>query len=779
MDGISYSEMFWSPLLWGQSHWFAVIPVAACTLMSAGAFWWNRCPSGITKRERLFYGIQSRSTLLNKLRGAMLPLAMVFALLLGLVLLFLPFHWPTVLIHASRVPSASNTLRESRWTEVTSDWTSDKKPWFVRVVDVGPLVDEICDEAVAKSPLGGWSRDSDEHREQLKTILLETINRQERGLNGTLLEPLETGKTRLPAKTRVDLPAWLIESIEISALRAVVQRRNVRRMAILHSNRNTLGPEAWAGIPDFLQTPWLRKEGDDETHDDNDDRRISVNEMPSSQREQLLARYDKDGDMVLDAAEQKEYAEDRQRIRLTSVPFEHPYQLIDFAGPPQFVEATGKLTAEALIRVASLSVFDAATDDGTKPYLDLVVRGCEIKEPFRIDTSKAPPKDVSSIRRIGVEFHVTSGTFPLHVGAETPDPFFPRTGHLAASQVSPNGTTTKAMRNVAIIVESEELKVRWEQTLKMIQSGPPEPFVEWIGRLNDEYFLRTTKDAIKFSVAVRAPRRLRDVNKSKSADIVIEANESSVWVYSGGLFVNSLPKTQLRMPPDTGGPTAAGSTTESVRDKNDRASAADRLILARTFTTPHTSPGVYSCDALPFVDCRIEELTDPVVARTLVTLTKRSILPQEFDRRPIWDEKFRKDSHGSTAVLPVVSRFQVPHSDGSIRLVTHLGFTFNSQGLLLDDSGQPDTNFDSARFRAFWTTVFESLYAGFDPSTEGLRATDNLQGPIAILEARDLPAVSAISYVDGLRLLLFGTVLYSAFYLYGIFAVPSSKEIAT
>jgi hypothetical protein len=213
-------ETFWTYFQWitperGLQHFFSVL-LCFFFLTFIGTHAVLRRFSGpVSERERRW---QKRSRMLHRLYAFLFPLFLM-GFFLSLMDLLLPFRPPNTLFLYSRTRPL-----ESHFSlfQAPSPFLSHTQ-WL----DIGPLVDQILVEV---EKLGGseWVEESTQQRQHLAEVL-RTLWRSP---DFWSFPKLSRTLPNLSQKKEERLPFWIIETVEISLVYAILQHQNVLELVI-------------------------------------------------------------------------------------------------------------------------------------------------------------------------------------------------------------------------------------------------------------------------------------------------------------------------------------------------------------------------------------------------------------------------------------------------------------------------------------------------------------------------------------------------------------------
>lgn len=169
---------------------------------------------------------------------------MPWLLVLGATLIFFPLEPPRIVLLSSRarVPgSESDQTWEQNWQAHVNE---TNLPADVTLVDLGPLVDRVC-EQLRQLGLEQWRYEDPTVPIQLKDAVLAAFEE---------LEPPEvTEPNRLEHRAETGLPNWVVESVELAVLKGYLQRYNVAMVVASVADRRTTLGHAWDQSEEYLQ----------------------------------------------------------------------------------------------------------------------------------------------------------------------------------------------------------------------------------------------------------------------------------------------------------------------------------------------------------------------------------------------------------------------------------------------------------------------------------------------------------------------------------------------
>src|SRR5579885_3742700 len=222
-----------------------IILCAALLLAALGATWRAQVPGGITDRERRAQDPRWRRS--ARWSGRLLLLAP--GLVVGSAVLFIvPIRRPETVVLISRSRLAPPYLPgEDPWEAATQKLRAGLGS-NQSVLDAGAVAGAVLEQLRLDPPNGGWSAGT-----------LATDRRVEDALRKVLIDEdmalprIRAAALQPPPPVSGDLPPWLVESVEISVLRAMTRRYNVEHIEALVADRKSGVGWVWGGVETFLQ----------------------------------------------------------------------------------------------------------------------------------------------------------------------------------------------------------------------------------------------------------------------------------------------------------------------------------------------------------------------------------------------------------------------------------------------------------------------------------------------------------------------------------------------
>ncbi len=182
-------------------------------------------------------------------------------LALALVELLFPFSRPVTLVLASR---ARAEAKEACQVTLVKTLTAAKyPPQFAGLyLDVGPVVDRVCAELASMTldpiPSSGaapsastpvW-HDQGRFQAALRTACRKVLI--DDGVAPPVCDPFTTDRSSLMGSAS-SLPNWVVESVEITVMRALLERYNVSRFVAVVSERITPTGNNWGYVELYLE----------------------------------------------------------------------------------------------------------------------------------------------------------------------------------------------------------------------------------------------------------------------------------------------------------------------------------------------------------------------------------------------------------------------------------------------------------------------------------------------------------------------------------------------
>lgn len=192
--------------------------------------WRVRVPGPVTTGER------SRS-IVPRMFGVLALLAPVL-IIFAVAYLHFPVSEPQVMVLSSRSRSIDETGRSGwgeGWSQLLDEAESDS------VMDAGGLVDRVCQAVAENPPPGGWLRGDPAVIEHLSAVVHQALLAEVRGMSAI---PVDSARQAVGSVS--ELPAWVVESIELATLKALTQSHNVSQVLVRCEPRLTISGETWS-----------------------------------------------------------------------------------------------------------------------------------------------------------------------------------------------------------------------------------------------------------------------------------------------------------------------------------------------------------------------------------------------------------------------------------------------------------------------------------------------------------------------------------------------------
>ena len=225
---------------------WGLVVVAALFLAAAGAAWRARVPGGVTTDERRAHRVEHRRAM--RVLGWLMWLApwIVAAAAARFVDPYRPAR-TVVLVSRSRVEAPSGA--PDPWSARVAELTAGLRDQ--RVLDAGNVVATILERLQKQGPHTGFGAGDPASEEVVATALRSALIDDD-------IEPavVDGAAVAIPNDIRTvagPLPRWVVESVEISVLRALTRRYRVEKVhAVVSGRRSAVGP-VWGAIESFLE----------------------------------------------------------------------------------------------------------------------------------------------------------------------------------------------------------------------------------------------------------------------------------------------------------------------------------------------------------------------------------------------------------------------------------------------------------------------------------------------------------------------------------------------
>ena len=206
-----------------------VVLLAGCCLLllalSCGATLLTRFPGFVPRKPRFLAAF--------KFMGWLAYIAPWLTIACAVVLLINPFRG-SVLVLSSRARQSDAPIWTKEWTNSARQWETNFSAG-TDFLDAGILVSQICDRLVREFPGKRWSISSAEDRKLLADAVLNALRDQPE----CSIPAPSSSSHQFQSK----LPNWLVESVEVTVLKGVMESRNVGAILVQGTDRQTrLGP---------------------------------------------------------------------------------------------------------------------------------------------------------------------------------------------------------------------------------------------------------------------------------------------------------------------------------------------------------------------------------------------------------------------------------------------------------------------------------------------------------------------------------------------------------
>lgn len=246
-SGTSFLDWLTVPALGLSGAPLALGFLLIALLAIVASLWWTGLPGPVTRAER-------RSTKKSGWITTVLGLGSPFVLWMALGYLYFPLEEPVSLALSSRarVSLPADSVNGDKWLRNWSE--SFKEPVAGEVLDSGPLVDTVLHSLLTTPPVEGWDRNATQVVERVREDTVRAVREQCNALPQSPAIPVSH-------RVETELPAWLVESVELAVLKGVTQCRNVRQILAMVQPRDTsLGPTWGESVKNYLQADASRVE---------------------------------------------------------------------------------------------------------------------------------------------------------------------------------------------------------------------------------------------------------------------------------------------------------------------------------------------------------------------------------------------------------------------------------------------------------------------------------------------------------------------------------------
>jgi len=233
----------WMPIQGAGSVWFTIFLLSVLLIFTLLGSAVVRLPGFVPGNKRRSSG----PILLGVLALLASPACAICA-----ALILLPLGCQQTLVLSSRARGPDNAQWAARWGQVTKTALSTGVPTN-HLFDAGVVVDSICSNLVARHGPQAWRIQDPTERTLLSSVVFETLAKSES------LPTAVDSLRRVSQSSQASLPRWVVESVEVSALKGLAEEHKCGSIVVLGTDRQTkLGP-VWESFRTYLSlSPSLR-----------------------------------------------------------------------------------------------------------------------------------------------------------------------------------------------------------------------------------------------------------------------------------------------------------------------------------------------------------------------------------------------------------------------------------------------------------------------------------------------------------------------------------------
>ncbi|AGP81815.1 hypothetical protein I533_09225 [Alteromonas mediterranea MED64] len=223
--------LYFSPTFWPWP--IALLATLLVILFSTASYWFVNTGGRWSHSEGLF---RSKSKFLNYSLAFILPIMTG----IGISLILAPINVPyAVYLKSASHPYSFDPTSKSRWDDELEEWKAEAKKAGLSPLDLQPYVDRALQYLNNNYANLAWDRENTENT----NIFIEAIEQ-------SFSSEIEGNPNLKPWIQH--FPRWVIESIEISMLKAITLTKNVRAYTVEAHPRTTPSGQAWIGIDAYL-----------------------------------------------------------------------------------------------------------------------------------------------------------------------------------------------------------------------------------------------------------------------------------------------------------------------------------------------------------------------------------------------------------------------------------------------------------------------------------------------------------------------------------------------
>ncbi|GAA0374925.1 hypothetical protein GCM10009092_43950 [Bowmanella denitrificans] len=236
IEWIEKFMLYFSPTFWPWP--IALLATLLVIVFSTASYWFLNTGGCWSRSEGLF---RSKSKFLNYSLAFILPIMTGIGVLLTLV----PIHVPyAIYLKSGSHPYSFDPTSKSRWDGELEEWKAQAKKAGLSPIDLQPYVDRALQYLNNNYANRAWDRENIGNAH----IFIEAIEQ-------SFSSEIEENPNLKPWIQH--FPRWVIESIEISMLKAITLTKNVRAYTVEAHPRTTPSGHAWTGIDAYLSVPSL------------------------------------------------------------------------------------------------------------------------------------------------------------------------------------------------------------------------------------------------------------------------------------------------------------------------------------------------------------------------------------------------------------------------------------------------------------------------------------------------------------------------------------------